>query len=426
MEKSQIENLLTFLQSKQLLYALMFWGEHGDKAFVRSWHESLEKLPHTMLFDSETKERITKIDNGTSRELLKDCIKNLENYMLIQSFVYSYDNIKYLIQDIQEKGKTDDFEVKLLIELGNFQGANILNFIRNNIAHNDDSEEMPRFQYMPKEEMIYLKSDESGAGIMISINHLIKLIRFFNNYVEKIRSDNYGVEINLAKLYNKRLSESDRSQSFKMFRLDNNEVVLPDEHQSVALKELANRALEGNFMPRRDYIYFYPHKDSSVNNSIKLLQDYQMLDELYLNRSMDRRMFGEQVLNKLGNKYMDFATLQDMCYPIVANLLFQMCSNNSLSLLQECITNIDPDINMRKVRNAIMHGTFFFDRQKNLVFYDGNIKSEEKLKYVAKLDFVQLMKLFNEYCAIKYPEDVLYTMESDDNPFPHVVEFNKD
>lgn len=424
MEKDKIGNLITFLHTKQLLYAFMFWAQNRDGAFVKAWHNSLEKLPHSFVFDEETKEQIKTIDNGVARELLKEHIEDVENYMLIQSFVYAYDNIKYRIKEIQDNEKAKDLEVQLLLSLGAQEGSNILNLLRNNIAHNDDALDIPRFYYMPKEKMFYFNMNENGSGIILSLNHLTKLIKFFNQYVEKIRSDNYGIQINTTNLLDPKCNFHD--QVFEMFRLDNGEEISPDSFQIKALQNLMHRAKEGNFIPRNDYVYFYPHKDSSVNNSVKMLQECIILEELYKNRGMNTNLFGSYMMKELGTKYADFASIKDMCYPLFANLLFQMCSNNSLSLLQECIENIDPNINMRKVRNSIMHGTFFFDRCGSLVFYDANIKTEEKLKYVAKLDFSQLIDLFNNYTAIKFPSCDLYSIGSEGMPFPHVVDFDKD
>ena len=164
-----------------------------------------------------------------------------------------------------------------------------------------------------------------------------------------------------------------------------------------------------------------------MDNTSKLLLTYLFLNDLYENRGLEAHSFGVLMSEKYGSAFNDMNSIYDVVAPIISNILFQICSNNPNSFLQRCVENVKPEINMREVRNSVMHGTFFFDRFNSLVFYDGKGKDEEELKHVGTLTLNEIREIFINANKLKFGDNKnLYNMGSEEIPYPHIVDFENE
>jgi len=148
---------------------------------------------------------------------------------------------------------------------------------------------------------------------------------------------------------------------------------------------------------------------------------------LYKFRALDACSFGDEIA-KYGSSFYDLNSVYDIIAPIISSILFQVCSNNPNSFLQRCVEDIKPEVNMREVRNSIMHGTFFYDRFHTLVFYDSKDKDETNLKHVGTLTFTDIKNLLINVNNLKFKnsDNNLYNMGSDEVPYPHIVDFENE
>lgn len=425
MEKDKVQHLLISLYGMELCNALIYWQKSPHISFIQNWHKCLENSEITHVFDKDTKEEIGKKDRSASRQVLQEYLGRVMNYIVVQAFVYAYDNIKNSLKEIIGRDKLELDFMKSLFVKGDYGDEKLINIMRNAIAHNDDEVEAPRFKYDEVNDRYIFSFRDNVDAISLSTTQLIHLIKLYTRNAEKARSDKYAVAIQKNKIMSGETRPS--SSLIKLFNKENGKIINPDEHQIKALDEVVDRINIGAFVPTSNYTYFYPHKDSSMNNTSKLLQVYLMLSVLYENRGLDSRSFGDLIFEKFGSSFNDMNSIYDVVAPLISNILFQICSNNPNSFLQRCVEDINPDINMREVRNSVMHGTFFYDRLNSLVFYDSKEKDEEDLKYVATLTFDQIREFFINANKMKFDNDNnLYNMGSDDIPYPHIVDLENE
>lgn len=424
MQKDKIQNLLISLYTTEIVMALARWQKNYDKSFLSQWHDHFNIDSFTHIFDSETKEEVIK-DKSSSRQILKEYLHHVSNSLIVQSFVYAYDNMKWNLKDFDGNAKKELEFIKSIISDQEIEDSRLVNFMRNDIAHNDDVDS-PIFTYDYSNEVLHFGSKDNSRNVDIPINLLIRLMRLYNDHIEELRSAKYAVLIQTDKLREKKKCSS--GDIFQLVNTDSGEKIFPDEHQQHALDQITDRIKQGVFIPHKMSAEFYPHKDSSINNLCNLTKTSIMLDNLYLRRADDSRCFGEYIFGKYGKSFGDMNSIKDMIFPILSNLLFQIFSANPNSFLQKCTDDAGININIQKVRNAVMHGTFFYDRDNSLVFYDDVQKLEESLKYEGTLRLEDIFNFFEQFKKNKFPnaEGTFYTIGSEDINYPHVVDFDQE
>lgn len=426
MEKDKIQNILLTLYSAEIAFALGNWHGHPDKSFINAWHTYFEKSIFTHIFDKDTKEELPK-DKSNSRKILQDYLRHASNMMVIQAFVYAYDNMKNNLKEIKDRDKFELELMKYCFVEGDVADEKLINIMRNDIAHNDDEGDKSRFTYNSTTETVSFGINDNPNAVTLTITQLIHLVRIYMKNAESARSDKYYVALDFRKFL-----ENNKYSADKLIRLldvsDGMKTIVPDYHQIKTLEEIASRIKKGVFVPSRKYPYFYPHKDSSINNCCRLLQSVLMLDSLYENRAMDSNSFGGYIQEEYGENFNDMNSLKDLIFPILSNLLFQICSPNLNSFIQKCADDADIDIDARRIRNSLMHGTFFYDRDNSFIFYDGRQKEEVNLEYVGSLNFKQIMDFYTQYRKNKLKDtpNTLYSIGSEDIPYAHKVDFNED
>ena len=425
MEKDKVQHLLISLYGMELSNALIYWQSAPHISFIQNWHKCLENSTITHIFDKDTKEEVGLTDKSARRHALQEYLNRVMNYMVVQAFVYVYDNIRHSLKEIEGEDKIEIDVMKSLFVKGDIDDEKLVNIMRNAIAHNDDEVESPRFKYDEINDRYIFSFKDNVDAISLSTTQLIRLIKLYVKNAEKARSDKYAVAIQKDKILTGKTRPSD--SLIKLFNKEDGKIIKADEHQIKALNEVVDRIKVGAFVIPNNYTYFYPHKDSSMDNTSKLLQVYIMLSNLYENRGLDSRSFGDLISEKYGSAFNDMNSIYDVVAPLISNILFQICSNNPNSFLQRCVENIKPEINMREVRNSVMHGTFFYDRFHSLVFYDGKDKDEEELKYVASLTFDEIREIFINANKLKFGDNKnLYNMGSEDVPYPHIVDLENE
>lgn len=175
-----------------------------------------------------------------------------------------------------------------------------------------------------------------------------------------------------------------------MRKKSTNKIIQPDKWQQNAIEFLSDEVKRGTLDQDSRILLQYPFKAGALANLINCI-DFQTI----LHNITNKRMltFEEFMLmlktnkRKSLNKFEQFIIIGDMLALFDANALFQIFSTSTTDGLQDKLNKIKKGLDVNKIRNSIMHSTYFYDRDSNIVFYDAKVKKEEELEFVGALSF---------------------------------------
>lgn len=423
MEKDIVTNLMTNMYTLQLCDTLITWEQNREKSFLRCWKDTLSKSSHVHFVEEDGGE--IDASEKVGRELLDKFVKFISNFVLAQSFAYAYENINKNYKQFKGADKVAFAKLKSKFLEGNLNNDQILKVIRQSMAHNND-EGNPNYEFDPITGKFTFHLKDSAEKITLSGDDLLEVLSIYTKNVEEIKQDEFCVYVDWEDVFaNKNAKGKD---VILLSKKDSDEYFVPDLHQQVVLDRLLGRMRVGQFHVKRDNIYFYPFKEGSYVNCLKSAGAYILLRELYVGRGKDLHEFLEGDRIKGNIVLEECCTMGDFASLLMSNVLFQICASTPPSVLQDCIENINPKLNMQRIRNAVMHGTFFYDKEESFNFYDGKVKCEDTLTYVGSLSFADICLFFNNIMHKKIPNltnKTYFTLGTRKNPVAHMEDFSK-
>lgn len=346
----------------------------------------------------------------TKNTLLRNMVTYANRSLITQYFVYLYELLDGNFDESLKNNKNEFSKMKFKIDTnGNLKSVNakqLLDIIRQSFAHNNDSNPIPNWQWDKGNNIIIHKKQKNNT-IEFKI-HIIDLLNLANLYINNhIDNPRTAVGISAVKLYNaikqNRLNVSNIHKYVDA--LDNKtKTHLPlDKQQKNALYNffvkmsngLTDTMIKHGIHPYKASFLStkYPFKCNACNNAINtqiVLEMISLLD----NPNYTRNEFLRYVCDKkvMKEKSLDVAELEDYlgraerfeaC--IASNILFNIFAYMDPLEIQQYLKNRE-DLNFNKVRNAIMHGRFYYNYGIGFNFYDGRINKKDKEKSLAELE----------------------------------------
>ena len=99
----------------------------------------------------------------------------------------------------------------------------------------------------------------------------------------------------------------------------------------------------------------------------------------------------------------------DIVNPLKMNLLFQIFSYIDIKDLLQIFTN--DNIPLRRIRNSVMHGTYFTSREGMIYFYDceQKTKKEEDLTFIHSMPIDTITEIYERICEHSLNDNISYS-----------------
>ena len=280
----------------------------------------------------------------------------------------------------------------------------LINFIRNAISHNNDLE-----------NNLYLYSNVGGvytftlnrAGqenskVVINMRNILDFLSEYLNSSELYKTYDMSILVNQDNIMSVK-SINDSSKFIKLKFNDSEEFIKPDEMQERALIDIIKYIKKNNLLNFEFVRRYYPYKQNVVNNYLQSIDFFAMMDELYFNRSKTFNQYIDE-LGKIGMlKNRKLKAIEDISDLFMLNRMFQIFSTNDNKFIKESSEGVLSFERYNKLRNAIMHGTYYRDFSGNLYFYDAprGKKDEENLKFIDVFSRDDFTAVSNAVCVKK-------------------------
>jgi len=382
-QKDAQENLVKLSYNVFLLEAFAIWMERKDKSFFSCFQESLRKHQVEFKLDGEMRK-------FPDREILKVAIDSVKSTAVVQMLCYVYE-LLYKNYDpalSNDKAEFEKIKVNILHGANNsFNNEQLLNHIRNAISHNDDMDS-PCYNYsMISDLFTFLPTkknrENNSTRVTISEKDLADLMVHYIKNINGYKQLDYIIDIDTEKIKSSR--SISRVQDFiKLRNKQTGEIIFPDENQKKVIKELIEQIRSG-FIKENDNInFFYPYKQNVLNNFIRISDLYHLLNCLYKLRSEDFYGFIEKSSMYTPSGLSELKNFGDISSMFITNRFFQIFSTTTNKSLQQTLSETSQYLKLGKLRNAIMHGTYYKDFDAGLYIYDAprESKTEEELVFV--------------------------------------------
>jgi len=422
MEKDKVANTVSVEIGMMFAEAIMLWGINPKKQFLSCWKKVLEEGDFVSIYSAQGK----KLKNlkGQESDILKQCGRQLADYVSVQAFAYAYDFIRNNYSQFNDEDKKKFDTIKDEILQGVADDAGLLRIMRNAFAHND--EDIARVEYDVNTSKFTIHFNKNKDSVILDKIQLFKLLEIYANYINSWQTDKYKVIANPLIAFPFDLGSSD--YLLKLVDAKTGKKVPVDQYQKEVLDGVVDRVRNEGYVPNFLLNLYYPYKSNSFNNNAKMSTLAIYIKDLIEFSRCDREMFLKKYRANKRGVLEECTRPTDEAALFISNMLFIMCANNSNNVLQECMADINDKINMTRIRNAVIHGTFFHDKKEGFHFYDGNKKTEEDLGYVGHLSFMDIAKLKDNLFAKKFGsfgENSGLSMGNKDNPIPHVSDPQK-
>lgn len=375
-------NLLKLSYNVLLLDAFAYWATHRDKSFM-------------VCFDHALKEHEVQVQkNGVDfdmpkRDLLKIAVNELKSTAAIQMMCYVYEllyknydpSLKY------DKKEFDKLKASVFEGPNNFNNEQLLTFIRNSVSHNDDMKE-PSYDYSILNEVFTFlptqkKKNSDSLKVTISEKELVDLIVVYMKNMNEYKQLDYILDIDMDKIKSSKKIEN-TEDFIKLRNVKTGEILPPDGNQKKVIKELIEGIRVGYIKGTDNFNFFYPYKQNVLNNFLRTSDFYHMLNCLYILRGETFNSYLEKTSRYTPSGLKEIKNVGDIASLFLSNRFFQVFSTTPNKVFQENITKTSEEIKLSKLRNAIMHGTYYKDLDAGIYIYDAPRpdKTEEKLEFI--------------------------------------------
>lgn len=401
-EESKL-NFINYIQTYHIYYAFNKWLENQDKSFLYCWKETLRENPITQ-YDLDHNE--VKVE---PREYLKITLETLKASVEAQIFCYAFE---FLLNNYESslslnKQEFNQLKDKILIAPKNFNNDQLLNFIRNAISHNDDLDISLSYSYdRVNQTFTFLptkkKQNSNSIKITMSQKELFDLLTIYANNFIRQDNEHFVLDIDMNKVKYK-ASIMKAVNDMHLRREGSNNIIYPDDNQKKVLYQMVEQIRNGKIVEGESLSLYYPFKQNCRMNFVKFLNFYTLIGDLYNLRSLDYSSYIEEVMKKSPTRILEIKNSLDIENLFITNQFFQIFSTSPNNMIQSKFDKLAQHIKFGKLRNSIMHGTFFFDFKGNLFTYDAprGEKTEEQLKFVDSFDHQFLSELTQMFMLAK-------------------------
>lgn len=402
MDADKQSNVMSILQLQLLIESLVKWADCSDKGFIACWKNNLKTSKYVSFDVDSTKEEWIKCHG---RDLLKTITTHISNQAIVQAFVYAYESINKNYLQFQGEEKQEFAKLRKRAIQGNLNNDQILNVIRQSIAHNDD-EGTPNYSADLENGIFRFSLRGSSESIEITTEDMLKTLTYYITNIIDQKKEDLGVFYNFSAILNNQ--NKDIEDLIVLCQRDG-ETISPDEHQKNALRHVIQNIQLGNAKLSTAYRN-YPFRNNNFNNSMNALALNSFMSLLNDCRGKNLSEMFDSSIAKNNLVLSTFTRLSEPLSLLFSNLLFTIFSSTNTKAIEQCSSVVGIHGDMRRVRNAIMHGTFYYDNKEGFEFYDGKRKVEQELEYVASLSFNEIRKLAQvithlKMQGIEHPKD---------------------
>jgi len=382
--------------------------------------------------------------------------ENLLNFVMVNTIavanILEKRNIFVLFEDCMKSGclnltnadfqnKVQSFKDKFIIDGNkNLTSFEFIKLIRNRFAHNNQDEEKSDVDY----EINY-----DGSGLYYIINDENCSIRCSNQDVLsllKVMFEAFEKELNPLYIYEKRLENALIGNYFYINNIDryilrndeDNPSLNFDDHQKLALTNFfkMGKTFNLNKTDKQNYCFCSVIGDTLLaqvlcdskilSNMLPLIKQPEVhainknialstiIDELYLDydQTVDDLIIKNINNDELPEEIMmlsNFMLTNKKYYlgSIFTSSFNHLLSNIEFSKLEQEIGDLFDKKEMRCIRDALTHGTYFFDFDGGVEIYDGT----KKLKHKGRYELARIGQAVQNY-AISRLRDINQKNES--------------
>ncbi len=371
-----MQNLLTDIQYCQTEINRMFvdlftyWYKNPNKTFKECFVYVRNNYDHiTFEFTDFNKDDEVFICD------LNTCFSMLSASLLSQGFSYMYETARNGNYDTSFSNKT--VNVKNLknrsVQGNNVNYDQIMTVVRQSIAHN--SKNQINYSFDMENLTTTFTSNKTNVIITLSNNDLSLFLRAYFLNIKKHKFEDF------------RETETTK-----------------DEHQIRYITELEN--LGEDILKQQKILFYYPFKQNSLNNMTRCVELKNAYSICQKNMDINFNDF----INEFKSHTSTLADIKmDIINPLKINLLFQILSYIDIKDILSM-----PEMNnipLRRIRNAVMHGTFFTSRDGIIYFYDceNKAKKEEDLSFIYSMSLETIDKIYEKICEVVFSSNNAYT-----------------
>lgn len=393
-------------ENKDIMYAnrlirnaVEYWMFNPDKTFLWVYKNYTCKQFAESFYQRSEKLNVTKGD--LERAFLQGALHLNFTTVTAQIYSYAYENIFKNYNSLTQREKNVFASLKSNFLQGkNLNNDQILKLIRQAIAHNNDLASDPNYTYdLLSEKFTFHLKDNTDTIITISNEELMSIVALYINNIQTLAYEDYELEVHLNE------AKKGYKNILHLRQKSTNKLITPDGEQLKVLQFLTDEINQGYITERQKVLLLYPFKNGTFANLLKLLDLQIVLLNLYKHRTKTFKEFMQMLQNNKTlslSRFEHFVHSGDMLSLFDSNLLFHIFSTSTQDGMQNALNNVSRGIDINKVRNSIMHGTYFYNRDIDLVFYDEKKKEENILKYVGKISMSEITDFSFKFLKIKF------------------------
>lgn len=404
MEQSLIKstNRSKLMHMRVFVLAYMKWEANKKASFARLFREEL-KLAGLYKTSSDI------------RKLIKDVEICFQTSLEIQSFVCFKELIKDANFDLAlKKGDYDFKKIKTQIDINGVEkttnSKQLISIIRNAFAHNDDNL-TPNWHLEGTKICITSVKDKAGTrrNIKISLTNMIQLLQLYLDNIDWSDYDTKEIKTSELKLKRaikeKTLTVAQVGNIFKPMGLKSGK----QEMDKFQKKAMFNCLTKTDFFTYEECKHIdsdflamlYPFKENAFQNCGDIMDVISCISQLPDNYTSHAKFINETAKNyvlSFGDKKFPMRAQHQILFTVgdngkipsvlINNLLFNIFTFESEENLQKCFRE---DLNIRKLRNSLMHGRHFYNYNNGYEFYDGI----NEMEHVATITCEEVLQATN-------------------------------
>ena len=401
-EQIRSENRLKLVYMRDFVLAYIKWEANKEKSFATLFREELKR---TGLYRPTI----------NIRNLIKEIEVYFETSLFIQAFVCFKELIKNGNFDkALKKGVYDFKKIKTQIDVDCVEkttnSQQLISIIRESFAHNDDNVET-NWHVEGTTICITSKKDKSNKrhNIKINLTNMVQLMLLYWANIDWSNYDTNEIKISIVKLKRaikeQTLTVAQVGNIFRAMRAKSGEQDI-DNFQKKALFNCLTKTDfftydEGKHVDEDFISMLYPFKENAFFNCGDIMDVSTLLYHLHGNYTSYNKFsveagknfmlsFGDNKVPARAQHMTLFLFSNGGKFPsvLINNLLFYMFTFESEENLKKCFRE---DLNIRRIRNSLMHGRHFFNYNSGYEFYDG-IK---EMEHIGTITCAEIMNATN-------------------------------
>ena len=399
-------NLARSTHIREIYSAIYKWFEKPNKTFIACFREVL--MPNTLEYIKE--------NNFSVRDYMNHCFGICYANAVMQTYSYLYELIKdnYDPSDISKIQDFKNLKKQIIQGTDNLNYDQLLKLIRQGIAHNDDELNAPNIVITDNGDFILKSRQFQNNSIIISASDLLNILSFFMSSTVANYKQEFIIAHKLPETINCEFITNVK-ELIKLYSLIDNKEISADKSQENALIEMINDYKNGLYIGNNDLCYYYPFKANNQNLARHTVALTHLFGQLYSNRD---KCFNDGILTPLHNGkdtkhfFVGLDSTRDYLATLAHSEMYNLLTCVPPIKLQSVLESQDIQLPANKLRNAFMHGTFFFDRTKSFCLYDGKKKNEQLLTHVGNIGIPEIYSIIDIAQSSRF-KDVFSEPEND-------------